>query len=311
MIKINEISKQFGNFTALDKLSLHVKKGEFYSLLGPNGAGKTTCINIISNITKPSSGAVEIDGLNSSINSKEIKKKIGVVPQEIALYNDLSAIENLNFWGRINGVLSSVLKGRVEEALRFLDLYDQRNQRISSYSGGMKRRINIAAALLHQPEVLFMDEPTVGIDPQSRLFTYEIFEKLHQQGKTIFYTSHNMEEVERLSDRIGIIDHGKLIAEGRLDSLKNQLSMEETLLISLEEKSNITSDFLAKTLPDMIDSVKIQNNQLYISTRNATKDLVRILQLLDKNNFEVKSAEVKKVNLEMIFLELTGKKLRE
>jgi ABC-2 type transport system ATP-binding protein len=311
MIRIDEISKQFGDFTALSKLSLHVKKGEFYSLLGPNGAGKTTCINIISNITKASSGSVQIDGLDSLSNSQEIKKKIGVVPQEIALYDDLSAIENLNFWGKINGVSTRVLKGRIEETLRFLDLYEQRNQKIQSYSGGMKRRINIAAALLHQPEVLFMDEPTVGIDPQSRLFTYEIFEKLHKQGKTIFYTSHNMEEVERLSDRIGIIDHGKLIAEGSLKDLKQQLSLEETLHISLEHQENMTEERISKIFSEANWKYKFHQGELFISTKNATHDLVSILQLLSKNQTEVQSAEVRKVNLEMIFLELTGKKLRE
>ncbi|RLD35660.1 MAG: export ABC transporter ATP-binding protein [Bacteroidetes bacterium] len=311
MIRIDEISKQFGDFTALSKLSLHVKKGEFYSLLGPNGAGKTTCINIISNITKASSGSVQIDGLDSLSNSQEIKKKIGVVPQEIALYDDLSAIENLNFWGKINGVSTSVLKGRIEETLRFLDLYEQRNQKIQSYSGGMKRRINIAAALLHQPEVLFMDEPTVGIDPQSRLFTYEIFEKLHKQGKTIFYTSHNMEEVECLSDRIGIIDHGKLIAEGSLKDLKQQLSLEETLHISLEHQENISEERINKIFSEANWKYKFHQGELFISTKNATHDLVSILQLLSKSHVEVQSAEVRKVNLEMIFLELTGKKLRE
>jgi len=311
MIKIDRISKKFGSFTALDQLSLQVKKGEFYSLLGPNGAGKTTCINIISNITKASSGTVEIDGLKSGKNSQEIKKKIGVVPQEIALYEDLTAGENLKFWGKINGVDSRKLNNKIDEVLHFLDLLDQKNKMISSYSGGMKRRINIAAALLHDPEVLFMDEPTVGIDPQSRLFTYEIFEKLHQQGKTIFYTSHNMEEVERLSDRIGIIDHGKLIAEGSLEDLKKQLSMKETLVVSFKKNNDISSKQMKQIIAEKTVSFKMEENQLFVSTKNATRDLVGILQVLDKHKIEVQSAEVKKVNLEMIFLELTGKKLRE
>ena len=311
MIRINEMSKQFGDFTALDKLSLHVKKGEFYSLLGPNGAGKTTCINIISDITKASSGTVEIDGLKSGKDSQEIKMKIGVVPQEIALYEDLTALENLNFWGKVNGVSSKVLGKRIDEIFKFLDLSYHKNKKIASFSGGMKRRINIAAALLHEPEVLFMDEPTVGIDPQSRLFTYEIFEKLHQQGKTIFYTSHNMEEVERLSDRIGIIDHGKLIAEGSLNDLKDQLSMEETLHISMDHGKDISEEKIKKIFPLNKWNYKFHQTELFISTQNATRDLVSILQLLSKHQIDVQSAEVRKVNLEMIFLELTGKKLRE
>lgn len=311
MIKIDKISKQFGTSTALSELSLHVKKGEFYSLLGPNGAGKTTCINIISNITKASSGSIEIDGLDSVRNNSEVKKKIGIVPQEIALYQDLTAAENLKFWGKVNGVKSSELDAKIDEILGFLDLLDQKNKKISSYSGGMKRRINIAAALLHDPEILFMDEPTVGIDPQSRLFTYEIFEKLHQQGKTIFYTSHNMEEVERLSDKIGIIDHGKLIAEGSLTELKDQLFMTETLVISMIDSTDQTLEKLHEILSQKTKTFQIDGREIKVATQNATHDLVGILQQLDAHQFEVQSVEVRKVNLEMVFLELTGKKLRE
>jgi ABC-2 type transport system ATP-binding protein len=308
MIKINQISKSFGSYEALKSLSLEVKKGEFYSLLGPNGAGKTTCINIISNIMPASSGNVEIAGFNSKTDASEIKKRIGVVPQEIALYEDLSAIENLKFWGKINQVENRQLNSKIEEILKFLDLYDQRNQKISTYSGGMKRRINIAAALLHDPEVLFMDEPTVGIDPQSRLFTYEVFEKLHQQGKTIFYTSHNMEEVERLSDRIGIIDHGQLIAEGSLSELKEELKMEETLVIKTEKPINEDTFNTIKTqLPGAIN----QEQQLLVSSKNTNQDLAWLFRTFDKMDIQISSIEIQKVNLEMIFLKLTGKKLRD
>jgi ABC-2 type transport system ATP-binding protein len=308
MIKIHQISKAFGSFQALKSLSLEVKKGEFYSLLGPNGAGKTTCINIISNILPATAGEVEIAGFSSKTQVNEIKKKIGVVPQEIALYEDLTAFENLKFWGKINQVNSFVLKSKIEEILRFLDLYDQRNNKISTYSGGMKRRINIAAALLHNPEILFMDEPTVGIDPQSRLFTYEIFEKLHDQGKTIFYTSHNMEEVERLSDRIGIIDHGQLIAEGSLKELKEQLLMEETLVIKPEIP--IDSNTFNSLLTDFPKALH-QENQILVSSKNSNADLARLFKAFDKLQIHISAIEIQKVNLEAIFLNLTGKKLRE
>jgi ABC-2 type transport system ATP-binding protein len=311
MIQIQNISKKFGEFTALDHLSLKVQKGEFYSLLGPNGAGKTTCINIISGLLQDHSGQVTINGKSLKTHATEIKQTIGIVPQEIALYEDLTAWENLYFWGKINGVDKQKLPGRINETLAFLDLNEHRSKPISSFSGGMKRRINIAAALLHQPDVLFMDEPTVGIDPQSRIFTYEIFKKLHQSGKTIFYTSHNMEEVEQLSDRIGIIDHGKLIAEGSMDELKNLLQIEE----SLELKMNLSKEkdereveiYLKKYFPNL----NLQKNILLLQSPEPTKDLVALLQHLDHLHIEVQSAEVKKVNLEMIFLALTGKKLRE
>lgn len=308
MIKINQISKSFGSFEALKSLSLEVKKGEFYSLLGPNGAGKTTCINIISNIMPASSGNVEIAGFNSKTDKAEIKKRIGVVPQEIALYEDLSAVENLMFWGKINQVETKQLISKIDEILKFMDLYDQRNQKISTYSGGMKRRINIAAALLHNPEVLFMDEPTVGIDPQSRLFTYEIFEKLHQQGKTIFYTSHNMDEVERLSDRIGIIDHGQLIAEGSLNELKEKLKIKETLIIKTEKPID-KETFI--TINSQFPGAIHQEQQLLVSSKNSNHDLAWLFRTFDKKEIQISSIEIQKVNLEMIFLKLTGKKLRE
>lgn len=308
MIKINQISKKFDSFYALQDLSLQVKKGEFYSLLGPNGAGKTTCINMISNITKPTSGNIEIAGFDSLKDSNKIKKIIGVVPQEIALYEDLTATENLKFWGRINQVSSSKLSDKIMGTLKFLDLYNQRNQKISTYSGGMKRRINIAAALLHDPDIIFMDEPTVGIDPQSRLFTYEIFQKLHQQGKTIFYTSHNMEEVERLSDRIGIIDHGKLIAEGQLKDLKAQLEMDETLVLRLIKTEDVE---IVKTQLKIALPFQILKNEVFINSKNTQQDLVHILQQFQNLKVGIQSIEIKKVNLEMIFLNLTGHKLRE
>lgn len=308
MIQIQGISKKFNGFTALHQLSIHVKKGEFYSLLGPNGAGKTTCINIASNMVKASSGSLLISGFDSNSQSQEVKKKIGIVPQEIALYEDLTAVENLNFWGRINQVKSDVLKVKVDETLQFLDLFEHRNKKIGSFSGGMKRRINIAAALLHDPEVLFMDEPTVGIDPQSRLFIYKIFEKLHQQGKTIFYTSHNMEEVELLSDRIGIIDHGELIAEGSLEELKEQQNLEETLHLQFINEDHCSR---ARHLLDNKFNFFEKKDELFISSQNVNKDLTGLLQIFDKNQIELNSIEIQKVNLEMIFLKLTGKKLRD
>jgi len=311
MIHIEGISKSYGSFKALDNLNIQIAKGEFYSLLGPNGAGKTTCINILSNIIKANSGSIIIDSLNIKDHLLEIKKKIGVVPQEIALYEDLTALENLKFWGRINGVSAAVLDAKIDEVLDIMNLREHRHKLVSSYSGGMKRRINIAAALLHDPDILLMDEPTVGIDPQSRLFTYEIFEKLHQEGKTILYTSHNMEEVERLSDRIGIIDHGRLIAEGTLSDLQQELSLHETFKISIARQEESSLPKAAELLDQKKIKYKIIKEQLYIPTKESSGELMDLLQLFDHHHIKVSSVEVKKVNLEMMFLELTGKTLRE
>jgi len=311
MIQIDGISKSYGSFKALDNLTIHIKKGEFYSLLGPNGAGKTTCINILSNIIKANLGSIRIDGLNIKENLLEIKQKIGVVPQEIALYEDLTAMENLKFWGKVNGVSTNALNMKIDEVLGFMNLKEHRNKLVSSYSGGMKRRINIAAALLHNPDVLLMDEPTVGIDPQSRLFIYEIFEKLHKEGKTILYTSHNMEEVERLSDRIGIIDHGKLIAQGTLSDLQQDLSLYETLVISISNQEEGALQKACQLLNERKVKYKTIKEQLYISTKESSSELMDLLQIFNDHQIKVASVEVKKVNLEMIFLELTGKTLRE
>jgi len=311
MIQIDGISKNFGSFKALDNLNIQINKGEFYSLLGPNGAGKTTCINILSNIMKADSGRIQIDGLDIKENTSEIKKKIGIVPQEIALYEDLTAIENLKFWGKINGVAAKTLNKKIADILGFMNLNEHRNKLVSSYSGGMKRRINIAAALLHEPEILLMDEPTVGIDPQSRLFTYEIFEKLHQEGKTILYTSHNMEEVERLSDRIGIIDHGKLIAEGNLPQLQQKLALNETLKINVSNDGTNTLNKVRQLLKQKNIKYNAHGDLLYVSAKDASSELLKLLQLFPDHHIKLKSVEVEKVNLEMIFLELTGKTLRE
>ena len=196
MIEIKNLKKHFNGREALKGISLSIKDGEFYGLLGPNGAGKTTTISILSSILNADSGTVSIENFNLNAQSKDIKKIIGVVPQEIALYNELSALDNLLFWGGMYNISNKNLLNRANELLRLFGLEDRKNDKVKSYSGGMKRRVNIAAALLHNPKVLFMDEPTVGIDPQSRNLIFEIVEKLNKEGMTIVYTTNYMEEAE-------------------------------------------------------------------------------------------------------------------
>ena len=225
MISVSNLSKKYDSQQALNGINFEIKEGEFFGLLGPNGAGKTTTISIMSTILEPSGGVVKIDGLDVASKSAECKRRIGVVPQEIALYNELSAYQNLLFWGSLYDVPKPELKKRIEEILKLFGLWDRKDDKVKTYSGGMKRRINIASALLHQPKVLFMDEPTVGIDPQSRNLIYEVIEKLHKDGMTIVYTTHYMEEAERFCDRIAIIDNGQIIAQGSLNELKKAVHL--------------------------------------------------------------------------------------
>jgi len=307
MISVSNLSKKYDSQQALNGINFEIKEGEFFGLLGPNGAGKTTTISIMSTILEPSGGVVKIDGLDVASKSAECKRRIGVVPQEIALYNELSAYQNLLFWGSLYDVPKPELKKRIEEILKLFGLWDRKDDKVKTYSGGMKRRINIASALLHQPKVLFMDEPTVGIDPQSRNLIYEVIEKLHKDGMTIVYTTHYMEEAERFCDRIAIIDNGQIIAQGSLEELKNSVAIKETIVISF---SNLTEEFLKQILAKNKD-VKQVDDSLQFFSLNAKNDLSKIILQCNEIGLEILQIEIQKVNLETIFLNLTGKQLRD
>ena len=213
ILEVKDLVKKYGDFTAVKGISFDIKEGEIFSLLGPNGAGKTTTISILSTLYAPTSGEATVDG-HSVTKEPMVRNLIGVVPQELALYDDLSAGENLVFWGQMYGLSGKALAIRVDEVLEQIGLADKAKKRVKTYSGGMKRRVNIGVGLLHKPSLLFMDEPTVGIDPQSRRAILDSVKSLNQQGMTVLYTTHYMEEAEELSDRVGIIDHGELIALG-------------------------------------------------------------------------------------------------
>ena len=307
MIEVKDLKKANNGREALKGISFGIKAGEFYGLLGPNGAGKTTTISILSSILNPDSGEVII-GSNSLKNSpKDIKKIIGVVPQELAVYNELTAFENLMFWGSFYNVSKNELSNRANALLKLFGLEDRKGEKVKNYSGGMKRRINIASSLLHQPRVLFMDEPTVGIDPQSRNLIFEVIEKLHREGMTIVYTTHYMEEAERLCDRIGIIDNGKIIAEGTLDELKNSNAVKETIAMTFLMLSKNDSVKLSSSCPDM----KQMNNTIHFYSPNVKTDLSKLVLLCNQIGLEIVNIEILKANLETIFLQLTGKQLRD
>ncbi len=307
MISVQNLSKKFGNTEALKGISFEIKSGEFFGLLGPNGAGKTTTISIMSTILEPDGGSVNIAGFDLMKDPTACKKTIGVVPQEIALYNELSAWDNLLFWGSLYGVSKADLVSRADETLKLFGLSDRKNDKVKTYSGGMKRRINIASALLHQPKVLFMDEPTVGIDPQSRNLIFEVVEKLHKEGMTIVYTTHYMEEAERFCDRIGIIDNGKIIAQGTLQELKSSSTMKETIVVSF---ANLSDAVLQKITAGWKELKRIENS-IHFYSSNVRNDLSKIILNCSDAGLDVSNIDIQKVNLESIFLDLTGKQLRD
>ena len=251
MLQISHLYKNYGKFQAVRDLNLHVPKGDLFGFVGPNGAGKTTAISIMSTILNADSGQVLIGNYDTKTEPLKVKQLIGVVPQEIALYEELSAYENLLFWGSLYKIQHKEISRRANELLMLLGLLDRKDDKIKNYSGGMQRRINIAAALLHRPKVLFLDEPTVGIDPQSRNLIFEVADSLHRQGMTIIYTTHYMEEAERLCNRIGIIDNGKIIAEGNMEELKRTTSAKDAIAITFANHQEIAIKQMTDFWPEI------------------------------------------------------------
>ncbi len=307
MIRINNLAKRFGEIIALDDISLSIEKGEAFGLLGPNGAGKTTLINILCTYLDHDSGTVEIDGLALPGKARELKKRFGIVPQEVSLYEDLNALENLQLWGKLYGLSGTTLKERSDSILKSVGLWDRRKDAVKHYSGGMKRRLNIAAGILHDPPIIFFDEPTVGVDPQSRNFIFELIEAMHEEGKTIIYTSHYMEEVERLCTRVGIIDHGKLIALGTRQDLYARLGEEDRIIVRLREP--FPAEKLANALG--ISVIKKDHTSLLIHGNDLIGRLSNILNTLEEMGTELEEVHIVQPNLEQVFLALTGRELRE
>ncbi|MFZ1978868.1 MAG: ABC transporter ATP-binding protein [Bacteroidota bacterium] len=307
MINVSNLRKTFDTIEALKGISFNIPQGECYGLLGPNGAGKTTTISIMSTLIEPNEGEVSIGGYDLKMNPLECKKNIGIVTQEIALYNELSAYDNLLFWGGLYNVPKPELLARIDEIVNLLGLTDRKNDKVRTYSGGMKRRINIASALLHRPKVLFMDEPTVGIDPQSRNLIFEVVEKLHKEGMTIVYTTHYMEEAERLCDRIGIIDNGEIIAQGTLDELRTSGSMKETVVISFTNLSDECFNIIANEWKDL----QRFDDTIHFYSMNIQVALSKIILKCSEVGLDIRHIDIRKINLETIFLSLTGKQLRD
>jgi len=290
-------------------VSFTIERGEIFGILGPNGAGKSTIVNIVNTLVTPDQGDVIIDGVNIKDQGDTIKSIMGVVPQEIALYDELSAYGNLMFWGGLYNIPKSELKANVARTLEIVDLANRKNDRIKTFSGGMKRRINIACSLLHNPRILVLDEPTVGVDPQNRNHIFELIERLNHDGMTIIYTTHYMEEAERFCDKIAIIDVGRIIAQGTLKELRKVSGAKDTLTIKLADVNHETITRITSENPLFrFDGI---SNTLKVECGNIGHDISLIIGRIQNSGGVIERIFTQGTNLESIYLKLTGKELRD
>jgi linearmycin/streptolysin S transport system ATP-binding protein len=305
MIEISKVTKKYGALVALDSVSLSIREKEFFGLLGPNGAGKTTLMNILIGYIDPDDGEATVLDKKVKQSNLETRKFIGLVPQSLAIYEDISALENLEIFGSLYDIDKAVLKERIKEKLNSVGLYERRKDKVKTFSGGMKRRLNLIASLLHDPPILLCDEPTVGIDPQSRNAIFDYLTSLNENGKTIIYTTHYMEEAERLCTRLAIIDSGRIISEGTLTELMEKSMPAETMLIVKNQETN-----------KIIDEFKrfgslVTENDHYELILNKGVRLSELYQLFESHSISYKYTEIRPPTLEALFLTLTGKSLRD
>ncbi len=334
MVQVNDLAKSFKRqngeaFFAVKGVSFTIGKGEIFSLLGPNGAGKTTTISMISGLLTPTRGDATIGGYSITKQPLQAKTLLGVVPQEIALYLALSARQNLEFFGKMYSLGGAELKKRVDEVLDFIDLTDRQHDKVETFSGGMKRRVNIGVGLLHRPQLIYMDEPTVGIDPQNRRRVLDTVQRLRQEmGMTVLYTSHLMEEVQEISDRVAIVDHGEIIAVGTVGQLIQKIGEEDRLIFNVG--AQLVPETLLKKLTETIpgvteakyqrhdipegtvtDSLEIGSGEIVVFAKRGRKALPQIIQMADEAGVNVVSVSVREPDLEAVFLALTGRALRD
>jgi ABC-2 type transport system ATP-binding protein len=308
-IEVINLHKSFGETQAVQGVDFTVQPGEIFSLLGPNGAGKTTTISMLSCLLRPDEGDARVMGHSIRSDQMGVKSVLGVVPQEIALYEDLTARENLTFWGKMYGLRGGALKARVDEVLEVIGLRERARERVGKYSGGMKRRVNIGAALLHKPKVIYMDEPTVGIDPQSRRNILDSVVALKDQGMTVLYTTHYMEEAQELSDHIAIMDHGKMIASGAHEELVRLVGGQTRIDLTLNmEASAVLEEWRSV---EGVSQVSAENGLVTVLVEDSNAVLPRLFDVTNRLAARITSVDIQEPNLEAVFLHLTGRALRD
>jgi ABC-2 type transport system ATP-binding protein len=310
MLEVVDLRKSYGSNLAVDGVTFRIGRGETVGLLGPNGAGKTSTVSIIAGLLRPDSGQVLIEGRPLGGDSDPIKNKIGLVPQDLALVEELPARDNLEFFGALYRLDRAQLMRATSEALELVGLSDKAKEKVKNFSGGMKRRLNLAAALLHDPDILLLDEPTVGVDPQSRNAIFDNLETLKKRGKTLLYTTHYMEEAERLCDRLVVIDHGRVIADDTLHGLYRLLPVTNVLSIELENADGGLRPEDVRVLPE-VRSAELAEGVLRVGVHNLSAGAPGILRWLDDNGYPYSHVASDRPDLETVFLNLTGRNLRD
>lgn len=308
IVNVKNLVKRYGDKIAVDNMNLSIQKGEVVGLLGPNGAGKTTLINSIIGITPVQSGEICLFGKNMKHHAMEIKRHVGVVPQNIALLGDFSAYDNVKYFGSLYGLRGTELKDSVKKALDFTNLWDRRRDRPKKYSGGMQRRLNIACSIVHRPELIIMDEPTVGIDPQSRNHILESIKRLAELGSTIIYTSHYIEEVEALCSRVIIMDNGRLIAEGTKEKLAEYVQEDHVAEIAVRSIGPTLIEQI-KAMAD-VKECSLENDKLTVVLEKADA-ISKVITVIAEGGGRIGKIDMKEASLEEVFLSLTGKTLRD
>ena len=310
MIEIKDVTKSYGRHKVLQNVSFEIMEGELFGLLGPNGAGKSTLIDILTGIQSMESGEIFINGKSIKTDKVEIRKQLGLVPQDIALLEELNAVDNLEYFGGLYGLARAELKNQIEKLLEVAGLTDKKKEKVKNYSGGMKRRLNIAVAMLHNPSILILDEPTVGVDAQSRQHIFDYIQSLAEQGTTILYTSHYMEEIETLCKRVFILDLGEEVAYGTKEEVKKLVGHTQTVALTLD-RVPAGFDEVLKNSENGIQFVTVDGQDIALTIDQTIFSMMKLIEQVEQAQLVIKSVNVKETTLEEAFLQLTGKTLRD